>query len=263
MSQAISQAVAETFAELGEAARRERVEAYRLGKTAEFIEQRAGGYAGKRVLELGSSLGINLLIAKRLGAARVAGVDKFVFPEAGDNAFSLPPEHLTSLRSAWAKHDLEVKGHDLAEPLPFADGSFDLVVCNAVIEHLHGIHRTVFLEAARVLAPGGHFVFTTPNIASLLKRVRMIVGRSPLWDLRDYFDSGLGFTGHVREFTVKECREMYAWSGFTPVSVVAAPGYFKWRWLRMPKKWHMFAFQSISFLWSTWGDLIYASGRKK
>lgn len=47
--------------------------------------------------------------------------------------------------------------------LPFCDGSFNLVTANMVLEHLEDPDR-VFAEVARVLAPGGHFVFVTPNV---------------------------------------------------------------------------------------------------
>ncbi len=46
--------------------------------------------------------------------------------------------------------------------LPFADGSFDLVTANMVLEHLSA-PDAVFTEVARVLKPGGRFVFVTPN----------------------------------------------------------------------------------------------------
>ena len=46
--------------------------------------------------------------------------------------------------------------------LPFSDGSFDLVTANMVVEHLEN-PRSVFDEVARVLVPGGHFAFVTPN----------------------------------------------------------------------------------------------------
>ena len=46
--------------------------------------------------------------------------------------------------------------------LPFADESFDLVTANMVLEHLPD-PVSVFAEVARVLMPGGRFVFVTPN----------------------------------------------------------------------------------------------------
>jgi ubiquinone/menaquinone biosynthesis C-methylase UbiE len=49
--------------------------------------------------------------------------------------------------------------------LPFRDASFDLITANMVIEHLAD-PATQFAEVARVLAPGGVFVFHTPNARS-------------------------------------------------------------------------------------------------
>jgi ubiquinone/menaquinone biosynthesis C-methylase UbiE len=46
--------------------------------------------------------------------------------------------------------------------LPFANESFDVISANMVLEHLDRPER-VFAEARRVLAPGGCFVFVTPN----------------------------------------------------------------------------------------------------
>ncbi len=49
------------------------------------------------------------------------------------------------------------------EHLPFAGGTFDLVVSVWVLEHLRTPER-VMREVHRVLRPGGHFVFLTPNL---------------------------------------------------------------------------------------------------
>jgi ubiquinone/menaquinone biosynthesis C-methylase UbiE len=47
--------------------------------------------------------------------------------------------------------------------LPFEDGELDLVTCTEVLEHLHpDIFEKAFLEVARVLKPGGHFLATLP-----------------------------------------------------------------------------------------------------
>ncbi len=53
------------------------------------------------------------------------------------------------------------------EDLPFAGESFDLIVSLWVLEHLH-VPEIVFGEVQRVLRPGGHFVFLTPNLRNPL-----------------------------------------------------------------------------------------------
>ncbi len=55
----------------------------------------------------------------------------------------------------------------VGERLPFADESFDLIVCLWVLEHLKD-PATVLREVRRVLMPGGHFVFLTPNLRNPL-----------------------------------------------------------------------------------------------
>ncbi len=50
----------------------------------------------------------------------------------------------------------------LADALPYTDGAFDLVCCSWVLEHLQ-CPEHVFAEIARILRPGGRFVFVTPN----------------------------------------------------------------------------------------------------
>lgn len=49
-----------------------------------------------------------------------------------------------------------------ARQMPFADGAFNTVFSNCVIEHIYGIDK-VLSEVARVLRPQGLFIFTTPS----------------------------------------------------------------------------------------------------
>jgi ubiquinone/menaquinone biosynthesis C-methylase UbiE len=57
-----------------------------------------------------------------------------------------------------------------AHALPFANGSFDMVVSSWVLEHLSE-PGTVFCEIARVLRPGGDFFFLTPNVKHPIPRL--------------------------------------------------------------------------------------------
>lgn len=50
----------------------------------------------------------------------------------------------------------------LGEALPFADSTFELVMAMWVLEHLRAPERAL-AEVRRVLKPGGHFLFITPN----------------------------------------------------------------------------------------------------
>jgi 2-polyprenyl-3-methyl-5-hydroxy-6-metoxy-1,4-benzoquinol methylase len=67
---------------------------------------------------------------------------------------------------ATAKAHAEAAGLDIeyrqaaGEALPFEDGSFDLVYCCDVIEHVADPGRLV-AESARVLRPGGTYLFDT------------------------------------------------------------------------------------------------------
>jgi malonyl-CoA O-methyltransferase len=45
---------------------------------------------------------------------------------------------------------------DIREPWYYDDGSFDLIVCNLVLEHIHDL-SPVFSEAARTLRTSGRF----------------------------------------------------------------------------------------------------------
>ena len=55
----------------------------------------------------------------------------------------------------------------VGEHIPFADETFDLVVCVWVLEHLKDPAQALG-EVRRVLRSGGHFIFVTPNVRNPL-----------------------------------------------------------------------------------------------
>ena len=63
---------------------------------------------------------------------------------------------------------------DFDAPLPYADGTFDIVVCVEGIEHCENQYQ-LFRELRRILRDGGHLVLSTPNVMSLSARMRWLL----------------------------------------------------------------------------------------
>jgi SAM-dependent methyltransferase len=110
--------------------------------------------APSRLLDLGCGPGGPLTFV--LAAVRCAGtgleVSTAALGVARARAASLDVESLISLQQA-----------DLNEPLPFARHSFDAAMSLDVVLHLRD-RSTLFCEVAKVLRPGGRFLFTDAGV---------------------------------------------------------------------------------------------------
>jgi ubiquinone/menaquinone biosynthesis C-methylase UbiE len=142
-----------------------------LGKVAKLLGPRPGPYA--RSLEIGAGTGyfsLNLLQTGVVAEATCTDISPGMLATLERNAAALGLE-------------VETAACDAAE-LPFADGSFDLVLGHAVLHHLPDLDRA-FAEFARVLRPGGTLFFagepsrTGDRIAAVPKRAA--VRAAPLW----------------------------------------------------------------------------------
>jgi 2-polyprenyl-6-hydroxyphenyl methylase / 3-demethylubiquinone-9 3-methyltransferase len=116
-------------------------------------------WPGKRVLDLGCGGGF---MAEALAArgAEVTGID----PAAG--AIAIATRHA----AASGRKIRYLTG--TGEAIPLADASLDIVVCVDVLEHVTDLDR-VLTEVARVLKPGGLFLFDTIN-RTVLARLTII-----------------------------------------------------------------------------------------
>jgi SAM-dependent methyltransferase len=111
--------------------------------------RRAGIAADARILDIGTSTGTNLRLLRELGLTHVTGLDN------SEDA----------IRFCRDKGLGPVERGDVLA-MPFADGSFDLVLATDIIEHVDDDGRALG-EIRRVLRPGGQAVLTVPAFAAL------------------------------------------------------------------------------------------------
>jgi SAM-dependent methyltransferase len=70
--------------------------------------------------------------------------------------------------------DIEVRRGDLSGTLPYGEAEFDYVVCLEGLEHIENPHQAI-REFARLLAPGGHLIVSTPNILNVEERAKWLL----------------------------------------------------------------------------------------
>ena len=130
-----------------------RLNPVRLGWIRAAIDRHWGGdpharrpLAGRRAIDVGCGAGLVTEPLARLGGA-VVGIDA-------------APENVAAARAHAAESGLAIDYR--AVDLELVDERFDLVTCLEVIEHVPDPRRFV-LALARVLAPSGLLILSTPN----------------------------------------------------------------------------------------------------
>jgi 2-polyprenyl-3-methyl-5-hydroxy-6-metoxy-1,4-benzoquinol methylase len=113
--------------------------------------------------------------------------------------------------------------------LPFADGSFNLVTCNVVMEHL-GEPEKALAEVARVLVPGGALVINTPNLLNygvmanaLLSKVLPEQWRLKLVRTTDGRHEEDFFPVRYRANTLRRLNALFNATGFTVHTAIILP----------------------------------------
>jgi len=113
------------------------------------LARRAGAVKPDSVLELAAGTGI---VSRKLRDTLASGVRLVVT--------DLNPPMLEVARSKFADGEMVEFTHANAMELPFGDSEFDLIVCQFGVMFFPD-KITSYREAARVLRPGGRYIFNT------------------------------------------------------------------------------------------------------
>jgi SAM-dependent methyltransferase len=148
------------------------------------------------------------------------------------------------------------------DAFPYADASFDTVLCCELIEHLFTDPMHMMSEINRILKPGGNLLITTPNLGSLRAISAILLGYHPSFFpayIRPRKEGEEAEARHNREYVPMEIQHLLTDSGFEVVRLET--GEFldephpEYGWIE-----HLLARYRVHR--TLRGDGIYALGRK-
>ncbi|WP_165585529.1 class I SAM-dependent methyltransferase [Roseococcus sp. SYP-B2431] len=149
------------------------------------------------VLEIGCGRGAPMLSTMKGQAGRLIGIDVVEFTAADP--------------------DLELWRCDVTAMTQIADGSIDLAFSRSVMEHIEDVDRA-YAEIGRVLAPGGTYVFLTPNFwdyASLISAMVPNALHGRIVRATEGREEEDVFPTHYRSNTARSIRRLAAAAGLS------------------------------------------------
>ncbi len=106
--------------------------------------------------------------------------------------------------------------HDLISPVH--NNSFDVIIAGDIIEHI--FDTDAFLsDIYHLLKPSGSLLLTTPNLASLGRRMMLLGGINPFIEFSTQLPSPSFNVGHVRYYTRNNLEEQLTFHGFNHIRI--------------------------------------------
>jgi O-antigen biosynthesis protein len=102
---------------------------------------------------------------------------------------------------------------------PYPNNFFDSVVLADFIEHIFDTD-SLLRKCRKVLKKNGKLIITTPNVASLARRIMLFFGIAPFVEHSIELPvNGLVPAGHIRYYTVKTLKEQLKYHHYSDVNM--------------------------------------------
>jgi len=228
--------------------------AHHKSRFVHTLEITPPGDASESVLEMGAYMQITPALKFQLGYGYVRGC--YYGPQGRIDHKSLTSETGETFECDIDHFDAEKHVY------PYANESFNTVLCCELIEHLFEDPMHMMSEINRILKPGGHLVMTTPNIGSLRAVSAALLGYHPAFFpayIRPRKEGEEAEARHNREYVPMEIQHLLTDAGFELVRLETG------EFLDEPHPefgWVTHLLERYQLSHNLRGDGIYAVGRK-
>jgi SAM-dependent methyltransferase len=173
-------------------------------------------HPGGRLCDVGGSTSAYLVVAHVLGTA-VTVVDTLPYADDATPGF---PDEVRRRLELFDKLGITIQRSDIFVT-PLSSATFDVAVAFETIEHFDHSPKPVLSAMVDALVPGGRLCLSTPNIARIDMRMRLLRGKTVHEHFPTFFNDGNPFLGHHREYTLSEFQALPGMLGLEPVEVFA------------------------------------------
>ncbi len=156
------------------------------------------------ILDVGTFIPIIPLMLKFLGFDKISLVEKFSLYEGA----------IDDVLEAASKAGLDIIDADIMQQ-NFIDGKkYDVILLLAVIEHFSSSPLPLIQYLKRLFRTSkSRLLISVPNFARLENRINLLLGKTILVDIEEFLLSEHPFTGHNREYTIRDMQKLAELAG--------------------------------------------------
>jgi SAM-dependent methyltransferase len=178
---------------------------------ARALERHLPPGTGARILDFGCGPCEKTAVLSALGY-RCAGLD-----DLGDEWHNLPGKREKILGfMAQMNIDFRLAAGD---EFPWPPQTFDVVMLNDVLEHLHNSPRTLLTGLLSLVKDEGLLLITVPSAVNIRKRIDVLFGRTNHAAYATYYWHPDPWRGHIREYTKGDLALLADYLGLTTLEL--------------------------------------------